>query len=166
MTRSRALASAAAVLVLLATAACTDDDDPDDDDTPAPTATTDAPSEPTPTTGATSDDDDNDNDPMEFDLDTADDSVDVDGVASVCENPDASTLNVTFVEDGAADDGATVVVTVSGGSGSVVVSGSTEFEGRITSMMIADDGAVSASGEGSLADDTAQPTTFTLEGRC
>ncbi|KAA1418321.1 hypothetical protein FE697_021100 [Mumia zhuanghuii] len=157
MTTSRALASAAAVLVLLATAAC-GDDDPDDDDTPTPAATTDAPSEATPTTGATSGSDD---DRMEFELDTADDSVDVDGAATACDNPDEGTLNVTF-----ADDGATVVVAVSGGTGSVTVSGSTEFEGRITSMIIGDDGSVNASGEGTLADDTAQPTTFTLEGRC
>ena len=95
-----------------------------------------------------------------FSFTTADGDV-VEGPAGACTNPDEETLKVSFE-----DDGTTVDVDVSGGSGSVRLSGGTEFEGTVESVTIGDDGSVMLSGTGSPADPGASPTTFEVSGSC
>lgn len=159
MSMSRAVAAASAVLVLLATAACSDDDEPDDQDQPAATATdTTEPSPQGATATATLESED---EAGEFELDTADDSVDVDGRASECQSPDDATLKVTFT-----DEGTTVTADISGGTGTVTVTGGIEFEGDVASVQVSDNGTLNAFGQGSLSRPGAEKTAFTLVGRC
>src|SRR6478736_5951366 len=84
----------------------------------------------------------------EFSFSTADGKLSVAGTASTCENPDKATLSVTFE-----GDNATVTVAVTGGKGSVVVTGDDGFQGTISNVQVADSGDVDASGTGATADD-------------
>ncbi|KHL13393.1 hypothetical protein CLV56_3964 [Mumia flava] len=143
--------------LLFFAAGCGDDDGDDGSDDATVTETTDDAADDA-SDDATDDDGD---DGLEFELETEDDTVDFDGTAQSCDNPDESTLSVEFT-----DGTGTATVEVSGGTGSVVVTGGPEFEGRIEQFQIGDDGSVTASGHGTIADDSAQPTTFTLTGSC
>jgi len=78
---------------------------------------------------------------------------------SGCTNPDETTLEVSFT-DGTLE----VQVSAVAGEGTVIVPGI--FEGTIDSIMVGDAGDVFISGRGSLADDTAEPTTFDVTGSC
>ncbi|MBW9216065.1 hypothetical protein KV102_14595 [Mumia sp. zg.B53] len=159
MSMSRAVAAASVVLVLLATAACSDDDD-DPDDQAQPTATATDTTEPSPGATATATLESED-EAGEFELDTTDDSVDVDGRASECQSPDDATLKVTFT-----DEGTTVTADISGGTGTVTVTGGIEFEGDVASVQVSDNGTLNAFGQGSLSRPGAEKTAFTLVGRC
>lgn len=97
-----------------------------------------------------------------FTMRTADGEIILDGAAPTCDNPGESTLAVTF----SSTDGTTVSVDAEDGKGSVRVSGATEFEGKIIAVTVGDSGDVAISGEGSLADDSAEPTSFTISGSC
>lgn len=95
-----------------------------------------------------------------FELTTADGSMAVAGTATDCRiGDDRSSLRVTF--SGSSQD---VDVDAADGGGSVTVTG--EFEGRIDSMSIDDSGEVAISGTGTISDDSAEPTTFEVNGTC
>ncbi|TIC85035.1 hypothetical protein E8D34_13205 [Nocardioides sp. GY 10113] len=98
---------------------------------------------------------------LPFRLVTADGSIEVDGTAEACDNPDEANLATSFTDG-------TTTVTVNGvdGAGSITISGGTQFEGRIDSLMVGDAGNVAITGHGALADDAATPTGFTIEGSC
>jgi hypothetical protein len=82
---------------------------------------------------------------------------------------DGSTCTSTSASDFTAsgeDDGTTLTASAQAMSGSVVLSGATEFEGRIDSAEVGETGTLRAFGVGSVADDSATPVEFTLTGQC
>lgn len=95
-----------------------------------------------------------------FVLTTDTDDIRVSGpTTGPCVIGGGTSLEVTF-SDGTND----VEVAAASGSGTVVVAG--VFEGRIDQVQLGDAGEVFLSGRGSLADDTAEPATFVVRGRC
>ncbi|MEQ6902068.1 hypothetical protein [Nocardioides sp. YIM 152588] len=98
---------------------------------------------------------------LQFQMATADGAIALTGTADACTNPDETTLAVTFT-----DGTTTVAVDASGGGGGIVVSGGTQFEGRVDTLVVGDVGNVEITGHGALADDTAEPTEFTILGGC
>ncbi|MCP4434873.1 MAG: hypothetical protein GY812_05135 [Actinomycetia bacterium] len=96
---------------------------------------------------------------MEFRLTTADDSVTVQGTASECADPGETTLTTEF-----SDGTNTVLVSATDGTGTVTIPG--VFEGMVEDMSVGDTGIVSIIGRGSIADDSATPTTFEVIGIC
>ncbi|BDZ41314.1 hypothetical protein GCM10025865_06130 [Paraoerskovia sediminicola] len=94
-------------------------------------------------------------------LTTANGSADVSGAATTCTNPDEADLDLEF-----SDGTSTVMVDVAGGTGSVEVTGGSEFEGTVEMFEIGDDGSFTASGFGGAADPGAEATTFEIAGTC
>jgi len=97
--------------------------------------------------------------PKTFELTTADNSVSLSGKAQSCTSNGETTLSVVF-SNGSKE----VIVSATNGTGQVMMPG--QFEGTIQSISVGDTGAVRITGKGSVADDTAKPTTFTITGNC
>ena len=157
----RRLAPIAALAALCAVPVACGDDDGGPSEPPPPEAATEE--EPRPTDAAQPDADADQGSfelsTMEFRLTTADDSITVQGTAGECAGPGDTSLETEF-----SDGTNTVRVAVADGSGTVTVPGI--FEGTVEDISIGESGIVSMFGRGSLADDSAQPTTFEVVGIC
>lgn len=165
MTTARSLAlprvvATVAALTLATLGACGSDDDDPTTTVSDPTETSESTAPSGGTTGSPTSDPSGGGTAGPFVLTTDNDDIRVSGNSQAgCTNPDETTLEVSFT------DGTLVVqVSAEDGEGTVIVPGF--FEGTIDSIQVGDLGDVFISGRGSLADDTAEPTTFDVTGSC
>jgi hypothetical protein len=96
----------------------------------------------------------------QYEFTTADESVQVTLTGVTCTTSGASSFEMSGGE------GTTITASATDGSGQVVLGGDIEFEGRVDSAQVSDDGTLVANGTGSIADHTASPTTFEIRGAC
>lgn len=95
-----------------------------------------------------------------FELTTSDGSLAVAGTADECSiSEDRQAIEVVFT--GSALD---VEVNADSDGGTVTIVG--QFEGAVETLSIDETGEVAISGTGGVADDSAAPTTFEVNGNC